>query len=498
MRRLSFRAGRTERRSSVSRWLAAGLIVAGLLVPAVASAQVEIVAGEESITIGGEVKSERAIRITLSGEVRFDFVYRNDTYFDAALGDAVTGAPGAPLGWDATTAGGNDGDSFFMPYFLLAIDVQLAEGVRTMLSLETPFNNFGDNVGGTTGSEGRDVEIGDAYIEWMGAFVPELTLVAGIQNYRLDFAGNGNPFLVDIGRAESAFANPNAGADFGTPQSSSSGSPGSLEAAGVLGEVQLGDVEVDLFYFTLEETFRADEDDSMFGATADYIFETEDWNGSIGVVMYDLQNNPSSSVWTYGGGGHLESAGGDLRVYGEAYGQFGRYLNNLSGFGRISQNRSWAAFGGVRFSPGGFGDVRPWIDASYWELSGDDNGNDDENGNWVSLEGNNDTLIVEDSYYGLDIDTNYRAVKFRGGMNVTDDWSFEVLYGYFELQDNSNETASNGTSSDKIGDEIDLTLHYRATDYLNFRLGAGWLLDPVALGTKSAIQVSVLSAEVRF
>jgi len=391
--------------------LAAALWAPLLLVSAPLAAQMEIQVGGEQVSLGGDVKPLRAIRITLSGEAKFDFVYRSDKYFDAALGDGVTGAPGAALGWDSSsTAGANGSDSFVMPWISLNIDTQLSEDVNAMLTLETPFHEFAENVGGS--GSGRQLDVEQAYVRWMGAFVPDLTLVVGIQDYAVDFAGNGDPFFIDVSESESAFNNPgfdSAGAplpDFGSPQSPSSGLASSQEAAGALGQVQLGDAELDLFYFVLDETFRDDEDEAMFGAVLDYVFETQSWNGTFGVLMVDMQNNPSSSLWTYGGGGHLETASRDFKFYGEAYGQFGKYENNLSGFGDISQSRSFGAYGGLRYHIGGQGEMRPWLDVSYWELSGDDNGNDDENGNFVSLEGNNSTIVVEDNYYGLEIDTN--------------------------------------------------------------------------------------------
>ncbi len=476
------------------RFLAAILAVVTLM-PSIASAQLEISSG--GVTLGGDVKPARAIRITLSGEMKFDGVYRNKRYFGAALGDGITGAAGTPLGWTGS-ATGTDGDFFMNPWVALNIDTELADGVNAMVTLETPFDAFTRNVGGS--GSGRTLDVDQAYVQWLGAFVPDLTLVVGIQDYVVDFSGNGNPFLIDVGNAESAFSNPSstAGADFGSPQSSSAGRVGSQEAAGILGELNIGDAELDLFYFTLQETFRNDADESMFGAVIDYAFETQDWRGQAGFVFFDLQNDSSSNVWTYGGGGHLESASGDMKVYGEAYGQFGRYANNLMGFGRISQNRSFAVIGGIRYYVSGMEEVRPWVDFSYWEISGDDNASDKRNGNFVSLESNNDTLIMEDAYYGLDLDSNYRALKFKGGMNLTPDWSLEGSYSFFELQDNTNGTAANMSGHDKLGDEIDIIANYRATDYLTFQFGAGWLLDAQALGVGSNISITKLTAEIRF
>lgn len=450
----------------------------------------------DGATVGGKVTAKRAIKIELSGSMRFDAVLRNDRYFDAALGNAVDGSAAAPLGWDTDPSEGG-GDWFLNPWISLNIDTQLADGVNAMFTLETPFDAFQDNVGGS--GTGRTLDVDQAYVQWMGAFTPDLTLSVGIRDYSIDFAGNGEPFLLDVGNAESAFGNPGPGAaDFGAPMAPSSGLVGTQEAAGFLGELNMGDAELDLFYFTLNETFRADEDETLLGATLTYDFQTDDYEGQVGFVFFDLMNDQSSSVWTWGGGGHLQGYRTGMKFYGEAYGQFGRYVNNLTGFGRIRQARSFALMGGVRYQLPGFQDARPWLDASYTEVSGDDNGDDSKNGNFISLESNDDTIIMESAYYGYDIDTNYRAAKVKAGMNFSEDWSAEGVLAFFELQDNSNGTASNNTSSDKLGEELDLTVYYRATDYLNLSFGTGWLFNANALGVGSNASVTVFTAEIRF
>jgi len=83
-------------------------------------------------------------------------------------------------------------------------------------------------------------------------------------------------------------------------------------------------------------------------------------------------------------------------------------------------------------------------------------------------------------------------------MNLTNDWSIEALYAFFEFQDNTNGFAGNTTTRDKLGEEIDATINFRATDYLTFRFGSGWLIDPVGLGLSQTVNVTVLTAEVRF
>jgi hypothetical protein len=75
----------------------------------------------------------------------------------------------------------------------------------------------------------------------------------------------------------------------------------------------------------------------------------------------------------------------------------------------------------------------PYAEVSYVEVSGDSNTGDKENSNFVSLEGNSRTLVVENNYYGYNINTNYRGPRIAAGFNWGK-FNFEVLYAYFELR----------------------------------------------------------------
>ena len=135
---------------------------------------------------------------------------------------------------------------------------------------------------------------------------------------------------------------------------------------------------------------------------------------------------------------------------------------------------------------------------TIWDMSGDDDATDGDNSSFVSYEFNNDTIVLEDAYYGLDIDTNYMAFKVKGGMNVSQEWSVQGLYAYATLNQNTGGAASNGNNSNKIGDEFDFRATYRATDYLTFYINAGTLQNAKALGVGSGIEVISVTSEIRF
>ncbi|MGE3163332.1 MAG: alginate export family protein [Planctomycetota bacterium] len=470
----------------------------------------------------GDIVPEKAIRITISGELKLSLASRNSRVFKAILGAARSGqtpvplagtasaprlGPGLTAAQSATPLGGTGSETILKPTIALNLDVQLADGVNTVLTLQTPYQ-FGDeggtNTSSTPGVVRRNLEVEQLYVNWKGAFVPELTLRFGIQEFKQDFTGSGNPFFVDVSRAETPFDNPgpnNAAAgtaDVGAPQSASAGLVNSQEAAGLHALYELGDLDLELFYFTIGETYRKNSDRTLFGlslSTASDLTEEMAW--SAGVGLYMLQNDSSSVIYTVGGGGAIHLMNESLKLYGEGYVQGGDYREIGGPANGISQRNAFALYGGFRYT---LPDVTgsPFFDVSYWEISGDDNGGDSRNTAFVSLENNNDTIIVEDGLYGLDIDQNYRAIKAKAGFSPHSQLRVDALYAFFQLHENNGTYSAAGTTQDKIGDEFDVSLRYFATDYLTFRAAAGWLVDPKALGLSSELSIFLLEARVEF
>lgn len=489
MRLLEFKARRVKR-------VAAMIAGTATLVGALLSSQVHAQGDTSPVTpLGGEVKPETAVRITISGEIKLSMVARNNEVFKAALGDAILGASGSPL--VGSTSAGSGGDVFFDPMITLNLDVELANRLTAFVQLETQFNELQGRSGGAANAD-RDLEVEQAYLHWESAFEQEyLALRFGVQDYSKDFAGNGNPFFLDVAHSENPFMNPAGGtADLGSPQSSGSGAAGSQEAAGALIQVDVGDGQLDLFYFTINETFRKNSDDVMFGATFEQDLDIAGNSAHLGVIIMAMQNDANSYLWTLGGGGFTELAKKTLKLYGEFYVQAGRY--NTTGGRKIDQEEAYAGFVGIRFQLPGLEKVNAYLDASYWEVSGDDEGDDANNENFVSFENNNDTVVLEDGYYGLDLDTNYRALKLKAGFTPWERISVDFLYAFFELQENNGTADNTPSNHDRLGHEIDVSLVYRPGDNLNFRLRTGWLLDAKALGLQEDINITVLEAAIQF
>ncbi|MCA8962026.1 MAG: hypothetical protein KDC38_15980 [Planctomycetes bacterium] len=452
--------------------------------------------------LGGEVKPTRSLRIWLGGEFKFSLITRNEQALDAALGDASTGAPGSTLIPGRAGDTGTGGETFFVPYVRLNMDFELARDVHAVVTLETQHHEFltGTSVGGVYGQD-RDPEIEEAYVQWNRAFDQDLTLQFGIQEFRKDFSGTGQPFLIDVSHSESPFSNPTATFDIGAPQSSGSGSPGLQEAAGVYGRYGIGDVDLDLFFFTISETFRKNSDDQIFGASLEHKVTGEN-ETQLGVIALCMMNDSTSYLFTVGGGGYTYLMNKTLKLYGELYGQGGQY-GTINAPGqpvrrKIKQRGAFALFGGFRYYLPFMEGYDAYLDMSYWEISGDDNANNFSSDNFVSMENNNDLIVLEDGYYGLDVDTNYRAIKVRSGFNLLSELSAELTWAFAELQDNQGLAANSVSSHDRFGQEVDVDLIYRATDNLTFQGRAGVLFDSKVLGIRNEAWVAAFEAALKF
>ncbi len=304
---------------------------------------------------------------------------------------------------------------------------------------------------------------------------------------------------------------------------SSTGFADTLEAAGGVIAQSFGmstdnptpDVTIQAWAFSIDERYRASgaagpRDRYFWGLSGDFLLGSGTY-GKIQVMVFDLMNGTDTHMFTAGGGFDLYPLGNDREVlwelYAEAYGQGGEYDSNhtLSG-ADLDQQDAFAVQAGTRLSypilisseGGKDTKFRPFVEFGYVEVSGDHDYTDDSNDNFVSLENNNRTLIVEDGYYGLDIDTNYRGVRVSAGAQI-DDWKFELLYAYFEWQDNSGGHVSGGaTEHDKIGDEIDFSIFYNYNSALDLGLKTGWLIDPVGLGESEVINITLFEIALKF
>jgi hypothetical protein len=198
-------------------------------------------------------------------------------------------------------------------------------------------------------------------------------------------------------------------------------------------------------------------------------------------------------VWTIGLG--VDYFWNNFEFYGELYFQFGNWWDETdlpammpwmdADEDTIDQS-AWAGYLGAKYT---FADVtaKPWIDLSFTYISGDEGDVSDsspENGDFMSYENNNATMIVEDSLLGLDIDSNYWKIMLDLGasfkLHEENDFVINLTWAWFQLIDEPNRlglpeptaatVAGNDTwdINDDLGHEIDLKFSWAYSKQCTF------------------------------
>ncbi|MCZ6690362.1 MAG: hypothetical protein O7H41_12220 [Planctomycetota bacterium] len=450
-----------------------------------------------------EVKVKGLPKITISGEVDLRGVFRNDD-----LMDINAGILRVPSG-----SGASHSDFFADPDLLLNIDIENPGTPlwNARLAFKTPQYLMDD-----FGAQMREVHIKEGYIEVPQLIIEPVKLRFGIMDYKTDVRKNGQSFLFHPYESESAFfkrfgnsagaggpivipVGSNGNGTFasagtsaapgafleGVGPGSSTGEANTLETAGALLTYATGGISLEAFYFNLVELRDVGIGDEVaFGAVATYDLQER---GRVQALYIGFEDDSSSHIHNIGVGASVLPIAtdrfGSLEAYGEFVYQFGKLATNVPDLGgRDLRQDSFATYAGVRYVlPGS--NLKPGFDFSYWYIKGDNTSNSNVNNDFVSYENIDDTMIVEENDYGLDIDTNYMAWKFRfmlgWDLNDTDeieqDFELSVLYANFHLEQ------AERNQPEKIGDEIDVRLLWNYSTSLSFYAGAGWLWDARAI-----------------
>lgn len=460
------------------------------------------------IALAGDVEAKGYPKITIGGEVDLRAIFRNDDLLD--INENMLRVPSGSVR--------SHGDFFVDPNMTLNIDVDSNSTPtwKSRLSLKTPQWVVDD-----LGSVIRFVSVREAYVELPEFVVPQFTFRAGIMNYSTDVRGNGHSFLFHPYESESAFgyrignasgnpavippgvigflengggvgstgtsATPAAFAD-GVGPGTSTGEANTIETAGILGRGTFemggyGHIDLDLFYFDLLELRDVGPgDEVVFGGVASYDMQER---GRIQALYMVFENDSSSHIHNLGVGASVKPIhddNGDLEAYGEFVYQFGKYATNVPDLGgRNLLQDSFATYAGIRYQMKVF-DLKPGIDLSYWFIKGDNTPGGNVNNDFVSYENVDDTLIVEENNYGLDIDTNYESIKVRFLLgwdwpttnDVPVDFEFSLLYAFFQLEQEERN------APEKIGDEVDVMAKWNVSPDLSLFAAAGWLFDAKA------------------
>jgi len=227
-------------------------------------------------------------------------------------------------------------------------------------------------------------------------------------------------------------------------------------------------------------------------------------------------NNPGAnmSIMTLGVGVDYFGAMPNLEIYGEAYTQSGTLSNNGFTAGAdglpftaddIAKDIDQSAMAyriGAKYDFAN-NPLKPWAGFSYWFVDGGDNSayyknastKLTESNHFVAYEDSQSTLILEDNVWGLNVNSNYTAIKLEGGITTSltlggekSDLDLKLLFGTFTMNnavyaatagvDGYMFTADDVTTKkadDGLGTEIDIVANLHYTENLTFTLGLGML-----------------------
>ena len=473
--------------------LGAGALVALCLSAAAAVAQ------DRPVT----TKPDRAdsVKVHLGGKVDMDYVQRDKTLRSLAGMQDITNflSPTPTLGNDST----NDieGD------ISIRADVELTEKISG--GIEIRRSRIVEPVG-VIPMFGMDISdtivLRDAHMKLSDFLSPGLTARLGIQNWDFDVRGRGSAFafapyyaqpitsLASLGTrnildAQDTVAPGGNLASYGT-LSAAEGTP-----VGIHLNYKSGSISIDLVALPMiTEGGEPNGDESLYAVDFWYDLTESMGKGSrIGAILAVSHVDPAltggtndSKFITGGVGANLAFSGG-FEVYGEVYFQTGSINENLDADGLAFQiGGRWTGEDG-----------KFWVELNFTMLSGDDS-TDGDNSYFVSYENINDFVIIEDMYFGLDVDSNYTAIKIMGGLLLDlgagkKNLELQLNIGFFSTTEDVVSTG--GAQEDGLGTEVDVKAKYHLNKQAALVLNLGVLTSSDILEGMTTFTVGAASAD---
>jgi hypothetical protein len=333
-----------------------------------------------------------------------------------------------------------DTTSFVHTQFSLKAVADLTSNVTGVLELANGVGPAGSIIG--NGPSGVVFEQG--YIEAKEAFRKELTLKAGVFDVGYDLRGNGDALMLDL--KHNVLTR-------------------DLDVGGWMARWDAKPVTVDGFMLTICDAGTVGTNASLLGVVVDYEKEKNLFRAMLGYLNSEgatlIPGGNDANAFLLGVGADYFVLNGDLELYGELGFQTGRYIKA----GTDVDHTGLAFYLGAKYN---FKvNYKPYLDFSFWYLSGADPASATDMDEWYMLGNLNQTLVVEDTVYGLGLIGNYWTIRLEGGLAPTDNTTVSASFNLFE----EVETAA-GADSD-LGIEFDIKGTYAYTSDLSLGLGIG-------------------------
>jgi hypothetical protein len=424
------------------------------------------------------------VKINVSGRLAMDFVWRSRGM--TAVTDSITTGGSGQDSAGENTIEGEYGIRFDMD-LTDKIAVQIEIGKNRINEDGTGWNEFSG-----IGAEG--VMLREAHLMIHEVFSPNVKAQLGIATWNFDVRGKGNAFAFDPRRSQSftrAWQLSEDTLGVGGSLATRSGTPGETFPAGAVLTYGKDALQMDLVLLpVISEAGKVQRDEAMYAVDLWYNLDEQVGKGSrLGVIaaINSFGAVPgatpagfadSTHVFTLGGGATLVFGG--LEIYAEGYFQTSRAGEAIIA-GEEEKVSARGRAGQIGFEyrlPENANNV--WLGAKVTYVSGDGDEateNNDTVNNFLSYENVRDTLIMEDQYYGFDVDVNYTALKLMGGMAFSagqgkNNVEVSVIVAFFKA---NQDHVSAGNSEDKLGNEIDLKLVYHMNKQLKLLVNFGYL-----------------------
>ena len=418
------------------------------------------------------------VKVTISGDIDLEYLFRDRT-LSASRGSY--GSYGGGAGADGR------GEGVIQAGAGVRLDVDLTESVRIILSLHNKrFEAAGAPPDPTPDILGRNPEgvqmlVDEASITLNELFTPGLSLSLGVVPVTFDVRGKGSAFFFDPANSGSLFGNARSSVSGGNGQPTSE--KDNLSPTGMHAVYAKETLSAGLFLLpAVIEGGSAKADESAYGLWFMTHVPSLGSGSRLGALICVAGGNEGtgsdSSLFTLGVGGDLRGWVPGLELYGEFYRQFG---NVGSIAGETLHAGGWAlqAGGEYHLPDGG---INPWFGLNLTFFSGDSDqsAGDTRVDAFLSYENVNDLMILEDQFFGMDIDTNYWAVKPQAGCALTvgsgalkNNLALSLSMGFAKCAKSIDFGAAG--KKDDLGFEMDLKCAYSLSKQATVKLGAGAL-----------------------
>jgi len=418
------------------------------------------------------------VKINVSGRVVMDYVYRSsELTFTAVQG-------GGPIEPGTTFVEGELGVRF---------DVELSDKMSVVVEIgkeRVDASALLPFIGGTQ-TTNEDIVIREAHLMINDFLTPGLKAQVGISTWNFDVRGKGSAFAFDPRYSQSILRNWSTAEDTVAAWAGRGDDPEELNPAGIVLTYTKDNITVDVVALpNVIEGGNASLDESLYAIDLWYGLDSMGKGSRLGVIAAissfgDVPGTPvsgsQSNMITVGGGLTVKFMDGALEIYAEGYVQTGH-----AGRADIAGVEEDVKAGGNAFQigfeyhlPNNANNI--WFGANLTSISGDgDDVADEDVDGFLSYENVRDLAILEDQYYGMDVDTNYQAIKIFAGASVSfmggnNNLVFQATVGIVKA--NKDIVTSGTEDEDKLGNEFDLRTTWNLNKQVALTSVFGYLVD---------------------